>query len=408
MDLSNNSEVPRISRSVDEHLEVVLELARGYSRSTESVPIRAASQRVLADDVHAPWDIPRFAQSAMDGYALRFSDLARFPEGLPVATEIFAGEVPTPLAPGTAARIMTGAAVPPGADTVVPFEQTHTNPGPLVTADDPVAGANIRFAGEDVHAGDLVLRAGTRLEPRHMGAAAALGLDAVSVVRRPSVAVITTGDELLPAGETPSAAQIIDSNGPYLVGALTHAGCAVTPFNCPDDPLRFQDIMDQASAYDLIVITGGASVGDRDVARDVLGRHGCRFVSVRMQPGKPQGAGRWEGRTPVLSLPGNPVSVAVSFSAFVRPLLDAMMGAQVPHPAWGTVSHGWRSIPGRTQFYPVRAESSPNGLMIEPATPKGAGSHLVTSLTLATHLAIVPETTPAVSEGDVLQILPLD
>jgi len=408
MDLSNNSEVPRISRSVREHLDAVLELAHGYHRTAESVPIRAAARRVLSEDIHAPWDIPRFAQSAMDGYALRFADLAAFPDGLPVAMQIFAGEVPAPLAPGTAARIMTGAAVPPGADTVVPFEQTHTRPGPLVTADDPVKAANIRFAGEDVHSSDLVLTAGTRLEPRHLGAAAALGLDAVSVVCRPTVAVITTGDELLPAGEAPGAAQIIDSNGPYLVGALTHAGCAVTPFNCPDDPLRFQDIMDQASAYDLIVITGGASVGDRDVARDVLGRHGCEFVSVRMQPGKPQGAGRWEGRTPVLSLPGNPVSVAVSFSVFVRPLLDAMLGADPARPLWGTVSHGWRSIPHRTQFYPVRAESSPSGLLVEPATPKGAGSHLVTSLTHATHFAVVPESATDVCTGDVLSLLRLD
>ena len=456
MDLSNNTEVPRISRSVREHLDAVLELAQGYHRTAETVPIRAAARRVLAEDVHAPWDIPRFAQSAMDGYAVRFADLAAFPDGLPVSAEIFAGQVPAPLAPGTAARIMTGAAVPPGADTVVPFEQTHTRPGfpesslprchpddscchpdesqdppeyirtqpgkdttdlpcpeetlsgPLVTADNPVSGANIRFAGEDVHSGDLVLTAGTRLEPRHLGAAAALGMDAVSVVRRPSVAVITTGDELLPAGEAPGAAQIIDSNGPYLVGALTHAGAVVTPFNCPDDPVCFQDIMDQASAYDLIVITGGASVGDRDVARDVLGRHGCEFVSVRMQPGKPQGAGRWEGRTPVLSLPGNPVSVAVSFSVFVRPLLDSMLGADPARPLWGTVSHGWRSIPKRTQFYPVRAESTPTGLLVEPATPKGAGSHLVTSLTRATHFAVVPESVIDVTEGDVLSLLRLD
>jgi len=397
------------TRSVEEHKTAVLELASGAGLATESVPVHAAARRVLAEDLYARWDNPRFAMSAMDGFALRFADLGAYPPGLPVVAQIFAGDCPEPLAPGTAVRIMTGAAVPSGADTVVPFEQSHMHPGPLVTSDSAVCGAHIRLPGEDVRAGSLVLSAGTVLEPRHLGAVAAIGMDHVNVVQRPCVAVITTGDELLPAGEIPGAAHVIDSNGPYLVGALNRAGAIVSCFGCPDDPLRFQDIMDQASAYDLVVITGGASMGDRDVAREVLSRHGAHFFSVRMQPAKPQGAGRWEGGTPVLSLPGNPVSVAVSFAVFVRPLLGVMMGIEAPQPWWGTVSQGWKSIQGRCQFYPVSTEFSPTGeTLIRPATDKGAGSHLVTSLTHATAFAIVPEGVSEVAAGDHLEILPVD
>ena len=410
-----NSSFPgrsRGTRTVDEHRTLVLEMARTHTQTTESVLVSDGLNRILSEDLRARWDIPRFAQSAMDGFAVRFSDFLENPGGIPITTEIFAGESPEPLAFHTAARIMTGAAVPEGADTVIRFEDALVGPSP--SSDSMIllpprhgAGTHIRFPGEDVRTGDTVMVAGTRLDSRHVGALAALGYDRVPVMKQPRVSVITTGDELLAVGEQPERAQIIDSNGPYLVAALSGVGALVSHVRCGDNPEEFEGLMEQCGDSDLIVVTGGASVGDRDVARDVLRPQGVSYVSVLMQPGKPQGAGLWHG-TPVLSLPGNPVSVAVSHCVFVRPLLDAMLGVTPPEPRWGQVTHGWTSTENRRQYYPVRTTETREGCLIEPATPGGAGSHLVTSLARATAFAVVPETHVDVNPGDRLELLDID
>jgi len=395
----------RTSRSVSEHLAIVLDLAATQPLRTKDTPLADCLNRVLARDVCAERDIPRFAQSAMDGFAVNSPDLMPGVR-LPVSAQVMAGDSPEPLAPGTAARIMTGAAVPPGADTVVPFEQADADEGTFAPTAPVTPGANIRHPGEDVSAGFVVLRAGTRLTPRHIGAAAALGLAVVPVVRRPRVAIITTGDELCPAGRTPGPAQIPDSNGPYLVAALTQAGAKVTACrHSRDDNATFESALAAVGKPDLLVVTGGASMGDKDVARDVLGESGVDFVSVRMQPGKPQGAGRWNG-LPVLALPGNPVSVAVSFAVFVRPLLEAMLGATREEPRWGVVEQGWTSVTKRQQYYPVRVTADNSGMLrLAPATQGGSGSHLVTSLAKAQAFAVVPEEAEKVAPGDVLQLI---
>jgi molybdopterin molybdotransferase len=360
----------------------------------------------LAQAVAAPWDIPRFKQSAMDGFAYAHASAEIFPTELGVSAHVFAGEVPAPLLAGTVVRIMTGAALPSGADTVVAFEDAQAT-GDRVRFTPGAKGTHVRHPGEDVTAGEIVVAAGTRLTARHLGAIAALGYAHLDVVRRPTVAIITTGDELLAAGESPDQAHIIDSNGPYLSAALTRMGAQVVSCrHCADETDAFEQAMEHASAADLVIVTGGASMGDRDVAREVLSTRGVDFVAVRMQPGKPQGAGLWQGSTPALSLPGNPVSVVVSCAVFVRPLVDAMLGVTPAQSKWAKVGSGWRSVAGRRQFYPVKVESNRSGdLVVVPATAGGAGSHLVTSLVQADALAVIPEEMSMVTEGDCVELL---
>jgi molybdopterin molybdotransferase len=394
-------------RGVEAHLGVVLDLARGWPGPAESVPLADGLGRVLAQDVHARASIPRQAVSAMDGFTARWEDLAL--SELPVVAEIFAGQTPAPLPQGCAARIMTGAVLPPGADTVVPFEDAGPSRDRLRVVTKPERGQHVRQAGEDVRRGEVVLGAGTRLSARQVGAAAAAGWAQLPVTRRPAVAILTTGDELSDPGQANDSAHIPDSNVPFLAGAVRLAGGVVArQLRCADDAASFAAALDQVSQLDLVLVTGGASVGDKDVARDVLGADGVEFAAVAMQPGKPQGAGRWRQRTPVLSLPGNPVSVAVSFAVFVRPLLHQMLGAAPEPLARAQVEHGWTSPAGKRQFYPVRTAYAPDGRRLaSPASPGGAGSHLVTSLARADAFAVVPETVTRVEPGDLLDLLPV-
>jgi molybdopterin molybdotransferase len=307
---------------------------------------------------------------------------------------------------------MTGAVVPPGADTVIPFEQADYTDTTMRLSGAASRGANIRQRGEDVGLGDTVLTAGTRLAARHIGAGVAAGRSLWAVIRQPKVAIITTGDELANPPSRPSSdlqpAKIVDSNGPYLVAALTGLGASVSSYTrCADDPTDIERALAEAKEADLILITGGASMGDKDVARAMLQSRGVEFVAVKMQPGKPQGAGLVDG-VPVLSLPGNPVSAAVSVAVFVRPLIESLLGTTPPPRVWATVAHGWRSVRGRRQFYPVRLNYDATGqCLIEPVSARGAQSHLVTSLARADALAVVPELVDEVRPGDHLELLAL-
>jgi molybdopterin molybdotransferase len=380
-----------------------LDLAIDYPRTAERIGLGQACGRVLAETVSARWDIPSFDQSAMDGFALRAADLADNPLGLPISATIFAGQAPDQLAPGTAARIMTGAAIPAGADTVIAFEQADDRDGRLRAQ--PTLGTHIRRQGEDVRAGVTILTPGTVLTARHIGALAAVGRSQVQVARRPKVAVLTTGDELLSPDQTPTIGTVIDSNGPFLAAALVGLGADLgTVVHCGDDPARFTQTMNDLADNDLILVTGGVSTGDKDVTRAVLSANGSTFVLVKMQPGKPQGAGRW-GQTPVLALPGNPVSVAVSVAVFVRPLIHALLGTTPPPSTWATVAQGWTSPADRRQYFPVRFTDDGQ---IAPATPGGAGSHLVTSLAQATAFAIIEEPVTKVLPNTPLEVIPIN
>jgi molybdopterin molybdotransferase len=286
---------------------------------------------VLAADVMAPHPVPPFANSGVDGFAVRSGDVITTPVGLEVIGDLPAGTAPTiPVRPGTAIRIMTGAPMPDGADGVVMVEDTVVE-GDRVRIGRPVQpGDHVRPAGGDFTAGALVLERGTRLRAPHLGLLASIGVAAPMVSRRPVVAVLSTGDELQ-APDTPTLrpGAIRDANRPMLVGLLEEMGVAVRDLGIvPDDARLLRSTLQEAAANcDFVISTGGVSMGEHDLVKQVLGELGqIEFWQVAMQPAKPFAFGLL-GRTPFFGLPGNPVSAIVAFEQFVRPGLLAAMGA---------------------------------------------------------------------------------
>jgi len=343
-------------RSVEEHQRVVAELIA--ARRPVRVGLAEAEGRVLAEDVTAPLSLPVFDNSAMDGYAVRAEDVAgaddRNPVKLPVAEDIPAGRTdPLTLAPGTAHRIMTGAPLPSGATAVVPVELTDGGTETVEIRTTPREGQHLRRAGEDVTAGTTVLRAGQLVTPAALGLAAALGLGSLTVVPRQRVLVMSTGSELVSAGTELKPGQIYESNAIMLAAAVREAGGEVVASpTSSDDVVQFSTVLEgYAGQADLIITSGGVSAGAYEVVKDAFGGGAVDFVKVAMQPGMPQGAGRISG-TPIVTLPGNPVSALVSFEVFLRPALRAAMG--LPHPQRprrnAVLTEGLTSPKDRRQF----------------------------------------------------------
>ncbi|MCH9729140.1 MAG: molybdopterin molybdotransferase MoeA [Actinomycetia bacterium] len=338
-------------RSVDEHRQVVAGLIS--ARQPVAQPVShstAALGLVLAEDVIAPLSLPGFDNSAMDGYAVHVEDIAAAsadtPAQLPVTEDIPAGrtDIPT-ITAGTAHRIMTGAPLPFGATAVVPVEATDGATGTVSIRASARAGQHIRRAGEDVTAGTTVLQAGAVITPAVLGLAAALGLAELTVVPRQRVLVISTGTELVAPGTPLQPGQIYESNAVMLAAAVREAGGDVVAApTTTDDVGKFREILRRHlpgtegggdDHADLIITTGGVSAGAYEVVKDALGDDSegrVQFVKVAMQPGMPQGAGTLDDAagTPIITLPGNPVSALVSFEVFVRPALRAAMG--LPNP----------------------------------------------------------------------------
>lgn len=397
--------------TVDQHRSRIL--AAVGPPAPAPVDLRAAAGLVLAEDVRGRWPVPLFDNSAMDGYAVRGAD-ATLGARLRVVADVPAGSDADPrFGPGEAVRIMTGAPVPTDADAVVPLEATDV--GVVVAATPPAAievtvvpkpGAHIRRRGEDAPAGTVVVAAGTELGPWQLSAIASAGHDRVRAHRRPRVAVIATGSELVAPSSVPGRGQIPDSNSFLIAAALRDAGAEVVGVRTvPDDEAELSAALDSIEA-DAVVLSGGASVGAFDVVRAVLGTVGdVRFESVAVQPGKPQGFGTAPDGTLLFCLPGNPVAVAVSFELFVRPAVRALAGHREVERSRviRRAVVGWRSPAQRDQVIPVIADA----LTVRPAARLGSGSHLVASLADANALALVPTGVDRIAEGDPVTVMML-
>ncbi|MFE2051172.1 gephyrin-like molybdotransferase Glp [Streptomyces sp. NPDC059459] len=422
--------------SVQDHLDDILATVRPLEPI--ELNLLDAQGCVLVDDVTVPLSLPPFDNSSMDGYAVRVADVAgaseEFPAVLEVVGDVAAGQADPPsVGPGQAARIMTGAPLPPGAETVVPVEWTDGGLG-----EGPAAGmrarslapegaegqvhvyrpaearAHVRAKGSDVRSGARALEAGTILGPPQIALLAAIGRGRVRVRPRPRVVVLSTGSELVQPDEELAAGQIYDSNSFALTAAARDAGAIAYRVGAVADDAETlrSTIEDQLVRADLMVTTGGVSVGAYDVVKEALAHvadedepgSGVDFRKLAMQPGKPQGFGSvGPDHTPLLALPGNPVSSYVSFELFVRPAIRTLMGLPDVHRPTTTASlaadEALSSPKGRRQFL--------RGTFADGAvTPVGgAGSHLVAALAHADALIVVPEDTETVEPGAEVEVV---
>ncbi len=373
------------------------------------VPVAEALGLALAEPVSARHDLPPFANSAMDGYAVIASDVAIAPVTLKVLEDVPAGSVPTrEVVPGTAIKIMTGAPLPAGADAVVQVEDTDPGYDEVLIRIGAPAGTSVRPAGEDVAIGTQVLAAGERLTPARLGVCASLGYHEPLVGRRPRVAIMSTGDEIVPPN-TPDLqpGKIRDANRFTLGGALEELGVSVIDFGIVGDDadeLRAR-LAQAAAAADAVVSSGGVSMGEYDLVKALLSELGSvDFWKVAMKPAKPFAFGRVAG-TPFFGLPGNPVSVAVAFEQFLRPALLHMMGAErLFRPrVWGVLEDAVETDPEKTVFLRVNVGSGADGRLT--ASLSGAqGSNILTALAAADALAVVPVGTAGLASGSLVEL----
>jgi len=373
--------------SIDEALARVL--ARVRPLGAERVPVAAAAGRVLAEDVAAQVDLPSFASSAMDGFAVRAADL---PGRLPVVFRIAAGlPADRPLAPGEAMEISTGAAVPEGADAVVPIEVVVTSDNAIEVADPVQPGAHVRPIGGDVRSGEVLLEAGAVIGAAQIGALAASGVVEASCARRPNVIVLSTGTELRAPGEELGPGQIYESNGPMLAAAFEAAGAIVERIGpIADDEELHRGALERGLSADVLVSSGGVSVGPHDLVRRILAELGVEedFWGVAVRPGKPLAFGS-RGGTLVFGLPGNPVSALVAVELFVRPALLALQGAARPGPRYasGRLAAALRRNAARDELVRARTRDEAGETVLEPLS--GQESHMIARAAAADALVLV-------------------
>ncbi len=413
--------------SVEEALERILALFQRLE--PEDKPILDALGQVLAEDIVAEFDIPPLANTSMDGYAVRAADTTGASESTPVrlrvigelaAGYVFDGQV----APGTAVRIMTGAPIPAGADAVVPFEETdeamthefgkfEKSAPDVGILREARPGANVRHAAEDVACGDIVLPARTALGPAQVGVLASLGRATVSVYRRPTVAILSTGDELLEPGQPAALGKIYDSNTYSIAAMVTDAGGIPKRLGIAGDTVAaLTEKLRGGLDADMLITSAGVSRGDFDVVKDVLAKEGqIDFWTVRMRPGKPLAFGSFrsgERRVPHLGLPGNPVSSMVTFELFGRPAIAKMMGKPYrDRPRVRAIAEERiENADGRRVYARVIVKQRDGVYRASLTGPQGSG--VLTSMALANALAVVPEDVAAIEAGEEVDCLLLE
>ena len=401
-------------QSVDDYLTEILAAIRPLT--PRELSLEDADGGVLAEDITAQWPLPPFDNSAMDGYAVRAADLAaataEHPVTLPVTGEVAAGDTREhQVAPGSCLRIMTGAPMPAGADAVVPVELTDGGIAQVAIREAVRPGDSVRRAGGDAAPGDALLAAGIRLGPAALGLLAASGRASVLARPRPRVTVLSTGNELAAPGTPVTRGQIWESNSFMLASAARQAGAvAARQASVPDDPAKVLAVIeDAAGRADLLVTSGGVSMGgEHDVVKAALEKLGTvGFRKVAMQPGMPQGFGMvGAASTPIMTLPGNPVSAYVSFQLFVRPALRALQGKASGHQrtARAVLTAPLRSPRDKRSF--LRGVLADDGTQITPLS--GQASHQLAALARANALIVVPEQVVAMQEGDVAEVICLD
>jgi molybdopterin molybdotransferase len=388
---------------VEDALQRLLTLAEATPiHGREIVALAAADGRVLATDLVAGLDLPPWPNSAMDGYAFCLADWRGEP--LPISQRILAGQAPEPLQPGTCARIFTGAPMPSGADTVEMQENVELQVDGRVRFREPLeAGQNVRPQGQETHAGEVVLPAGTRLGPVELGLAASLGCAVLPLRRKPRVAVISTGDELIEPGRPLGPGQIYNSNRGLLCAWLQRLGCEVRDAGIlPDDAQRTRDALAALGDADLILSTGGVSVGEADYLGQVLHEEGeLALWKLAIKPGKPLTCGHFRG-VPVLGLPGNPASTLVTFGLLARPYLLRRLGAQRVEPLAFEVPAGfaWSKAGKRREYLRARLEGG--RAVLYPNQSSG----VLRSAAWAEGLVEVLEDR-SYAEGEMLRFIPL-
>lgn len=372
----------------------------------EQVSILDAVGRVIAEEIKAPWGMPMFDNSAMDGYGVRTSDLGA-EDTLEVTGFLAAGEMPVAaVTPGCAVKIMTGAPIPPGCDAVVPVEETFEREG-RVTIKEPVKSRqHIRFKGEDVEAGDLVIEAGTLLRPPEISMLASFNRVMVPVYRKPRVALLATGDELVELGEPPTAGRIVNSNTLSLAAALRETGAEPVLLGIAKDNLasHLEKIRDGLKA-DVLITSAGVSAGDKDMVRQVLEELGVElcFWRVEIKPGGPTAFGMYQGK-PVFSLPGNPVSSIITFEELVRPALLRMMGRRrVIKPfIKATLQEAVRKKPGKVNFLRVGLELRDGRYFVKPSGDQHTG--ILRTMLRADAIAVLPSERTEFAPGEELEV----
>ena len=389
----------------------------------EEKPALDALGQVLADDVVSPFYLPPLDNSAMDGYAILQSDIVgvspNAPKLLQVISQVAAGQMPTmEVVKGSAIRIMTGAPVPNGADTIVPFEETDEverkgkglSLNEIEIREELPRGANVRPAGEDVRMGEVVLKKGTVLRPSEIGVLASLGMPNVRVIRRPVVAILATGDELLHLGEPVEPGKIYDSNSYSMPASVLKYGGIPKMLGIARDNLEDMDQkLSLGTASDLLITSAGVSRGDYDVVKDVLMKRGeISFWSVRMRPAKPLAFGVIHGpegkRIPHLGLPGNPVSTMVALEEFARPAILKMLGkTHLAKPLVEAILEGpIYNVDERRVFARVEVTRRDGNYYANPTGPQG--SNILTSMSRANGLAICPEDVPVMEAGQTAKV----